>query len=139
MDKSDFIMQLDKQWQEKIAYLEHKLEQARKCSANIVTATQTIRLSERTIETKENVLVIKATAPDGIINGKNEETRKAQRIAFLSEQRQSGDLALDYASLAEVQDLLAKSQEIFEETKDNIEIARMQVHHVDAMLRALGG
>lgn len=139
MDKTDLIMQLDKQWQEKVAYLEHKLEQVRKCSINTILSTKCIQEAERNISVIENALVADATGKDKVINGSNEETRKAQRITFLADQRKTGQLVDMYSQLTEVQGLLAKSQEIFEETKDEIEIARMQVHHIDAMLRALGG
>lgn len=136
---SEIIDRLMKDFHGELENLEHKLSQARQCSQNIAKAMECIQQAERNINTLENALVAEATRPDGPINGKNEETRKAQRIVFLDDQRKLGKFGEMVADLANVKELHAKSQMIFDETKDEIEISRLQLQHYNAVLRALGG
>lgn len=133
------LLTFHESWKSEIHKLETLMEDARERGFKIANMMECLKTRERTIEANENALILEQTKPDGIINGKNEETRKAQRAAFLETIRQQDPL-LSLYSLQEHDKLeLIAVQQLREENLDAIVISKMKLNHYDSVLRALQG
>lgn len=124
-------------WTEEIDKLESALKVARERVHLMGETAEIIKRMERNAEDAEAIAVYEATGADKQINGKNEDSRKAQRAVFLAEARKNGDLAKFQADLAEAREDLARSELKHQEDLDTIKICEFKLRHVDALFRAM--
>ncbi len=132
------IDELDVLWKQTRDALCAQMEAERGCIQEIANGAGAVRTIDHKIDAAENDLVQSNTGKELPINGSNAETRKAQSVVLLASRRET-DLTLCqlYAELAQSKSTLTSAELRRESTKDAIEISRLTLAHIDAVLRAL--
>lgn len=130
------IERMEGHWLEQMTELERKLEDAHNRGWKIAELMESIKQRERIIETTETEMVLKAIT-DGTINGKNEETRKVQKAALLSLERDKEPLYGMYADKMREECELVECQHLRDVDLDSLKVIEYRLHHVNGLLRAL--
>jgi hypothetical protein len=132
------ITNLQIDWETNCQLLRDSMKSERALINEITQRLDSVRQLERKIETFEADLVVRNTGKEMFINGSNDQTRKVQMATFLERERQvNPELMKLFDDTNEARLALASSEGMRESLKDTIEIARITVSHVDAVLRAL--
>ena len=131
------INELDTTWNAQKDLLCRMMELERIIILDLAKYAESAKTAERKIDAAENFITITNTGKDLPINGTNAETRKVQTAALLESKRNDPELAPLYQDLANWKSAIAAATDNYESTKDSIEIARLTMAHIDAVLKAL--
>ena len=131
------IADLDMTWNAQKDGLCRMMELERVLIADLARYAESAKTAERKIDAAENFIVLTNTGKELPINGTNAESRKVQTVALLESKRNDPELAPLYAELANWKSSIAAANDNYQSTKDSIEIARLSMAHIDAVLKAL--
>jgi hypothetical protein len=137
---NDEVTKFDLMWKEKIVDLKAAMEAERKTLEQIEPTREKVREIQARVDAYENDLVIANTGKgEGFrVNGTNEATRKQQASVLIAEYRLvEENLVKLHAELDTAKQTLKILEYAYESLKDAIEISRLTLSHIDAVLRAL--